>query len=367
MNDILYQITALSFEKYMLLNQWSRDYNFKNKNLMVFSSPKGKRIAIPASEKYDDFYFTLDRMLKSLENHLNKSSNDIIKEIITSYYDRLEFRIQSQFSVDGKLPLGYAAECIDGLKDLVLYSACAEERLQPICYKASNKSRELTNKFKLAQTEVGSYVINIDTEVIEEDKEQETLTCTEIDAPIEHKIVKRIYTAINQVNDIVEDRNNINDLIPTAYENGLTANMCEALLKLKADKVQIDATFRYASALTRIPGVTDKVILKDQHFYVMKEISQKYRENRKYEDVTLRGLVEEMRKDRVHDNTQREILLVTIIDGKYKKIKIELSYEDYKIANNAHMNDREVGISGVLDMSNPRKWILNNPKDLIVF
>lgn len=367
MSDNLFQITALSFEKYMLLNQWSRDYKFKNKNLMVFISPKGKRIAIPANENYDDFYFSLERMLKNLEDYLGKSSKEIVKEIMTSYFDRLEFRIQSEFTVDGKLPLGYAAECIDGLKDLVLYSACAEEKIQPICYKATNKSREITNKFKLAQTEVGSFVINIDTEVVEENGEQETLQCTKIETPIEHKIVERIYTAINQINDVVTERNDINNVISSAFETGLTANMCDALLKLKTNEVQIDATIRYASAITRKPGELNKVVLKDEHFYVMKEISERYREIIKSEDVTLHGLVEEMRKDRVHDNDHKEIVLVTIMQGKYKRIKMELSQEDYEIANNAHMNDKEIEISGELDMTNPRKWVLDNPRNLKVF
>lgn len=367
MNDNLFQITALSFEKYMLLNHWSKDYKFKNNNLMVFISPKGKRIAIPASENYDDFYFSLERMLKNLEDYLGKSSNEIIKEIMTTYFDRLEFRIQSEFTADGKLPLGYAAECFEGLKDLVLYSACAEEKKQAICYKATNKSRDITNKFKLGQTEVGSFIINIDAEVVEETGEQETCQFIEVKSPIEHKVVERIYTAINQINDVVIAQNDINNIISNAYENGLTANMCDALLKLKADGVQIDTTIRYASAITRKPGGLKKVVLKGEHFYVMKEISDRYRDIIKIEDATLHGLVEEMKKDRVHDSNQKEIVLVTVAEGKYKRVKMELSQEDYKIANNAHMNDREIEVSGELDKSNPRKWVLDNPRNLKVF
>lgn len=362
----LYEITALSFEKYMLLNKWTRNYGFKNSKLMVFESREGDQIAIPASESFEDFYVNIERILDTLEEYFGEKKEEIIKEIITSYFDRLEFRIESDFSKDGKLPLGYAADCIDGLKDLILYSTCAEQKAQPVCLRATNSSRDLMNKFKLAQTEMGSFIINIDTKVIEEETEQETLADLDVKSPLEHKVVERIVNAISQVNDVVEEKKSIDNIINDAYITGITANMCDALMKLKANEVQIDATIRYASALTRQAGVTEKIILIEKHFYVMDEISKKYRNNIKYEDVTLHGLVEEMKKDRVNPEEKRTIVLVTIIDGKYKRIHMDLSEEDYLIANKSLMNDHEMEISGELDMSNSHKWILNNPHNLKV-
>ena len=51
----LLNITAASLEKYLLFKNWKRDYNFKNKKLMVFEW-EGESLVIPASEKYKDFY-----------------------------------------------------------------------------------------------------------------------------------------------------------------------------------------------------------------------------------------------------------------------------------------------------------------------
>ncbi len=359
----LHEITALSFEKYMLLQGWKRDYKFKNKKLMVFESGN-TRIAIPGSEKYSDFYNKIEDIIYTLEMYLDKDADEIIKEIITSYYDRLEFRIRSDFSKKGKLPLGYAADCIDGLRELILYSSCAEQNAQPVCLRATSSSRRLMNKFELAQTEIGSFIINIDTEVVEDGQEQHTLDIADIPVPMEHRVVQRIFTAITQVNDVVERRNDVGNIINNAFKNGITANMCDALLKLKADEVEIDATVRYASAITQKPGVSNKVVLKSNHFYVIDEISRRYKEVVRFEDVVLRGLVGEMKKDRMHVGNEQAIVLVTVYDDKLRKIQVELSNEDYEIANHAHMNDLEIEISGELDMTNPRKWVLNGPFNL---
>jgi len=113
-SDKLHGITAASIERYLLLKGWARDYNF------------------------------------------------------TVYFDRMEFRIISSLSQDGKLPLDYATDCIEGLKELILYSACAEQNAQPICFRATNAAKEYLESFKLVQTEVGSFVINIDIQVVDD-------------------------------------------------------------------------------------------------------------------------------------------------------------------------------------------------------
>lgn len=364
MSNFLYEITALSFEKFMLINHWKRDYKFKNKKLMVFVSPKGKKIAIPASETYEDFYDSLKRILMTLEMYFDKKVEDIIKEILTSYFDRMEFRIKSDLAANGKLPLGYAADCIDGLRELVLYSSCAEQSAKPICLRTTNSSREIMNKFNLAQTEVGSFIINIDTEIVENGQEDYVLDGMEIPATIEHKVVQRIFTAINQVDKIVQNEEDINNIIENAYVTGITANMCDALMKLKTDDVQIDATVRYASAMTGKPNIVDKVSLKDQHFYVIKEISKRYKEVTKYEDVSIHGYVEKMKKDGNSKNRFQAISMITIIEGRARKIQIELTDAEYKIANSAHMNDREIEVTGELDMSSPKKWVLNGARNI---
>jgi len=158
----LHGITAASVEKYLLLKGWARDLNFRNKKLMVFefAEPR-KRIAVSANEEYEDFYIGLNEALQTVSAFEQRSVELIAKDILTTCFDRIEFRITSPLSQDGKLPLEYTASCIEGLKELILYSACAEQNAQPICFKATNTAKGHLNSFKLAQTEVGSFIINI--------------------------------------------------------------------------------------------------------------------------------------------------------------------------------------------------------------
>lgn len=142
----------------------------------------------------------------------------------------MEIRVISEITEDGKIPLEYAADCVEGLKELILYSVCAEQSARPICYRATEYAKSLLNKFKLAQTEKGSFILNVDIQVVDENNEQTVLDGCEYDVPtpFEHKVIERIGTAIGQVDAIVQNQCQLSETAETAFEDGITANMCDA-------------------------------------------------------------------------------------------------------------------------------------------
>ena len=157
-------------DRYLQLNGWTRNYDFANHNMMVYTSRNNspKTIAIPASEEFDDFYSIVSNVIELLQKKENRPANEIIKDITTTFIDRLEIRVISEITEDGKIPLEYAADCVEGLKELILYSVCAEQSARPICYRATEYAKSLLNKFKLAQTEKGSFILNVDIQVVDQ-------------------------------------------------------------------------------------------------------------------------------------------------------------------------------------------------------
>jgi len=360
-DNILHEITASAIQRYLLLKGWEQDYNFKNKKLMVFShSQLNQKIAIPANERFEDFYIVLSKVLRTLSLFENRDIIFIIKEIITVYFDRFEFRIITDRARNGKLPLDYASECIRGLKDLVLYATCAEMDKKPVCPRANKQALEKLGDFNFAQTEKGSFIINIDVRVLDENSEQLTLDSCLPPSPFQHKIVKRINTAIQQVDDIVEKKEQLSRAAETAYETGITANMCDALLCLKPaiGSIQIDTTIRYAAALTKNLEENNHVVITPQHFYTMDELSKIYRDKILYEDVILRGMVIMLSKHDKEDIVEKTIKLMTVFNEQYRVIMMDLSDDDYRRACDAHRDEKEVEVAGELDMSK-RTYVLS--------
>lgn len=284
-------------DRYLQLNGWTRNYDFANHNMMVYTSRNNspKTIAIPASEEFDDFYSIVSNVIELLQKKENRPANEIIKDITTTFIDRLEIRVISEITEDGKIPLEYAADCVEGLKELILYSVCAEQSARPICYRATEYAKSLLNKFKLAQTEKGSFILNVDIQVVDENNEQTVLDGCECDVPtpFEHKVIERIGTAIGQVDAIVQNQCQLSETAETAFEDGITANMCDAFLKMRpvSDADKVTTTIRFASSLTNRTGQVKRIEMRANHFLVIDELSKIYRDKVAIQDVNLTGII----------------------------------------------------------------------------
>jgi len=160
------------------------------------------------------------------------------------------------------------------------------------------------------------------------------------------------------VNEAVQQKQRITDVAAIAYETGITANMCEALMKMKPDSViaEIDATIRYASALTQTFDETSSIVIGDYHFYVIDELAKIYRDRVLNRDVTVTGFIKSLSRT-LDDSTEKTIRLFTRIDGRNRIISMELSDDDHRVACDAYRDEQEVEVAGELDMSN-RMWEL---------
>lgn len=361
----IYNITAASMDRYLQLNGWTRNYDFANHNMMVYTSRNNspKTIAIPASEEFDDFYSIVSNVIELLQKKENRPANEIIKDITTTFIDRLEIRVISEITEDGKIPLEYAADCVEGLKELILYSVCAEQSARPICYRATEYAKSLLNKFKLAQTEKGSFILNVDIQVVDENNEQTVLDGCEYDVPtpFEHKVIERIGTAIGQVDAIVQNQCQLSETAETAFEDGITANMCDAFLKMRpvSDADKVTTTIRFASSLTNRTGQVKRIEMRANHFLVIDELSKIYRDKVAIQDVNLTGIIRSLSKRTESDSDLKTIRLYTTFNGSPRTVTISLSDAQYRIACDAHRDELEVSVSGELDMSE-RYWVMNN-------
>ncbi len=360
-------ITSASIEKYLLFTGWFRDESFKNNRMWIFRNHADKdfSIAVPASENLTDFYSRLYDLIHTLSMYNERPEQEIIDSLKSAYTDRIRFRIVTETSKDGRIPLEYAAQCLEGLKDLVLYAACAEENARPICARTYNNAKSITKKFQFGQTEIGSFIFNIDVQVASEENEQHYLidAAPTIPEPKEHKIIKRIETAIQQVNSVANRQMKVNELVEHAYKDGLTANMCDAITKLRPDDIEdimLETSIYYAEAITH--SVTSpKVSLFDNvHFALVDEISKRYKDCTMIEDVALNGTIRMLSKGTSgsNDETENTVRLLTKVENQIRAVNLHLSPENHMLACNAYRDDKEVNVIGTLDKSN-KFWFFN--------
>ena len=358
LNKSLNGITPASIEKYLSFTGWKRDTSFANHKLMVFQNDTegNLRIAVPATTAISDYIARVYDLILTLSSLTDCAENDIIASLKSAYTDRMQFRIIAESSKNGKIPLDYAARCIEGLKELVLYAACAEEKACPVCVRTFNSAKVNLDKFQFEQTEIGSFIFNVGVQVADEDNEQ--LFLPEVNPqpyePPEHRIVKRIEKAILQIDDVAERKITMSNLVENAYEEGITANMCDAISMLKPEDgdIELETSIHYAEAITRavIPPTVRK--FDNIHFALVDDISRRYKDCTLIEDVTLRGMINMLSKSAsAAEEGENTVRLFTKIEGKSRAVTLHLSPENHTLACDAYRDDREVEVSGVIDKS----------------
>lgn len=364
------QIPLPGIIQYLKLQGWVKREDFPSEKLIVLDGPielLGEPIeaVIPAKEEFKDYGIRVKELIESLSVLEERPIENIISDIRSPSVDRLQVRVVSNVSKDGTLPLGYASKLITGLKDLLIAAACVEENPLPFYKKATKNAYNYADNCRFAQTKTGSFIITIES--ILPTYRQLELFKTDSAEPFNRRVIKRIIKGIGYVEQSVEE-GEISVLTDT-YKYGLNANMCEALLKMKIDQFDVDLEY-YVDWSSNFPKPKDvpkiaKIIGNQAYGYIESaaKILRDTDESIKRDIVgkVVRLTAVDLEDDENDISINRYITIQTQINDKSLRVNIPLSVEEYKLACDAHRDNKDVKIHGIIERVG-NKWQLMSPE-----
>ncbi|MCM3175927.1 hypothetical protein [Paenibacillus sp. MER 99-2] len=358
-------LSLSNFVEYLRDSGWDYMDKFANPNLLVFSrrliDESSISVLLPAKEDFSDYDQRVHSALGILSSFEDRSVDAIVKDItnFSSLTDKLEIRIISSFSEDGAIPLSYAASLIKGLKNLIVSAAYTEELPQRVFKRASQKAQSYSDSFKLGQTAHGSYIVTVESGSLENDDlaiaiEGNTL----VTEPFSRRVMKRIHRSMYQIESFNEENNKLSDLVETGYNEGINANICDALLSLYYDNelMKLESKIKYSKSLKNTEELPEKITLNSADYYIIKVLAEALREN-KPEDIELEGYISKLSSN--SELTHGSINIISIHENKKHSIKLELNEDDYKRACDAHKEKKQVRITGIIDTSG-KTWEVTN-------
>lgn len=372
--SLIESISLPSISRYLEYKGWEIDKSCQNKNVIVFNrsfsdSEDRYTIVLPSRESFIDFYPKIVDAINTLSFLEDRDVDVILNDIITLDVDILELRIVSEFAEKGSIPLRFAADFVSGIKNLVISSACTEENPRPYYVNPTQSSLSYGDIFRFGQTNIGSFIITIESSPIIGDcgvqiKVNDDCTLSE-DIPFQRRIMRRIQKALYQVEHF-GDHTNIDEFIKTAFEDGLNANMCDAILALKTadEPVTIESCFKLSKLTRNCDDIPERIVLSNNSFHIIEAISKAYRGIRKTEEVTIEGKIKSLTVDNISDS-EKVNGYVTIqfeYEGKKRNVKTYLEGDDYKAACDAHKEQNTITVRGILDKTS-KSWYLDLPKN----
>lgn len=374
--DKFLNISPQNVSRYLRLKGWEKR-NYPDERLIVFEGPEdinGDKIeaVIPSDIKFIDYHQRVRELVSSLSEIEDRNIEDIIQDIINPSVDRLQVRVLSDIAKLGTLPFSYAAKLINGLKDFLIAAACVEENPQPFYRRATKVGLDYADNCRFGQTKYGSFIITIESLVPTTSYSQLQLPLDDNPTENDHfnrRVIKRIQRGLGHLETSVKEA----DLSPIIeeYKSGLNANMCEALLNLKLEQIDIELEYKvdWSMSLPSPIGIPNKVTIEKVGFEYLDGAAKVLRNTDESIKKEIIGKVIKLSASDLEEDDEgsgnRIVTIKTEIHDKTIRVNVPLTLNEYKMACDAHKEMRNVRIIGMIERVG-NQWQLMAPEDFKV-
>lgn len=351
-NELL-SLSLLDIERHLKEHQWKKVEHL-NKKVIVFQGPvdnEGNKIEffLPTSRQYQDYETRIKDAIRVISLVEGKEIDTLVSEIALTSHDIFKVRI-IETGPAGTIPLSVAANEVEALKNLLVYSACSEHKSLPFYEKPSSVGLNFADQCQFSHTFHGSFGFTINSPIIDNYVQLSLFEEAE-ERPFERRVMERIITSLNLIETSVIDENP--SLLVDSFDIGLNSRMCESLLEISQFK-STDVIFNISwSPKIAVPkNLLDKTSwhLNSKAFELIEYAADELKKVEPYLETVIGRIVtlHSSRNPMSDDLFNRQITVKYELDGKTIDVKIDLNKEEYSKALDAHRKGSPIKIVGKL-------------------
>ena len=219
--------------------------------------------------------------------------------------------------------------------------------------------RPLLEGIRLGQTEHGSFVVTLLTPVVSPPLPALFQEHDDSDDPIERQMTRRLSEALAAARKATERATTGDEAaFAGSVERGVSANLCDALVKLIGPFPTLDLSVAWAR--TRPINPPREIFrFARADAAILSEAARQFRNREPQPDTRLFGTVQRLKRD--EDEASGTIYLRTPIDGKNRSVAVVLKKAEYDRAIQAHKEKMPIILQGDLER-NGRRWRLLNAR-----
>jgi len=292
-------------------------------------------------------------VLEVLTEVEHRDANVIAREVANAAFDLLEFRLVAEQLSSGEIPLKAAPELTAGAFEAVQAAARAAVTPRPHFRQGALPSavRSFIEDAVLAGTARGSVILRVRPPAIEQPSQVSFEGLEDADS-FERRAMNRLLHGMLAAKTATHrDPTSVDlDALDEDVEHGLSANLCEALLKLAGTRTGINASV-YVNvrwALTRPANEpVSRVSLDRRELAQLERVAEILKEIEPEPDVTVVGPVTATKRE--PGDATGTIHIHAELDGRVRTVRVELERSDYDVALQAHTNEQEISVTGTLE------------------
>ena len=356
--DALAAVSPAALSAYARGVGWARTESYGDHS-DVYAAEELPEVILPRTQRLGDYANVVSRLIEIFARAAETDELSLYRDLVTADRDVIRVRVDGED--DGAVALTDGVNLVRGARDMLLAAACSLWHPQPLYRTGANKeANEYLRHVRLGQTEQGSFTVTLLTPVIPPPMQQPFDLKWEIERdPVERRITKRLAEALTATREATEKTIGGDDnAFTTAVSQGISANLCEALVELIEPSPALDVSLSWARTRPR-QRVRDVIRFDNDDTSILREAARAFRNREPRPDERLFGFVHRLKRD--ENETVGTITLRADIDGRPQSVTAVLNQSDYERAIEAHEGRSAVIAQGDLERVGQR-WSLLNPR-----
>lgn len=352
------ELATSSLLRYLRGRGWSPQRNYGRGQLWVLPVPGDSsepyEVLVPLDRGPRDYADRVADLVETLSMVEGRSPRDVLREISLPSADWQYLRLTPQ-GPSGTVPLTEVVPVLAGLRDLMTSATAAEAAPEPQAVQPATKPQLVKDhvaSVRLDQTRVGSYVVAVHTPLPDVPAQGYLFDDDSRKQPFARRVSRRLYAALvcaREAADASLRDDEVADFAPYVA-GGLSANLCEALVRIGGDAGPgFSFDFAWSSDLP-MDRPTKRIRLVRPQLVALDAGAQDLRARLGSRDMTLVGSVVRLNRELPHGPGT-----VTVAgsfedrgEGRLRRVRMPLDQHDYGKAAEAHRRGDEVLVRGDL-------------------
>lgn len=360
LNNIKFIATA-EFGKYLLAKGWhlTSDINGKAK-LWESETYTDFEILQPINPMASDFARRVRDLVEILANVQGREIDQVAQEINEISDDVIRIRVIHDDVKDGSIPFNDGVELFIKAKELLSSAARSLISHQKEAY--SGKTPKIVTDYfdnlRLSQTEIGSYVLKIESPILEQNNEQND----HFKEPFGRSVSIRIMHSIANLDHAVELFSKTGKFIcfEEVISAGVGASLCSALLGLSGrDKKRSIEISLQPSPYADSENIKQlSVMVKSEYIPIIETAMGYYLNQYTVPLYSLVGRVTKLARELDFGNGNVTILeKKNSVTGKPKHVEVKVNESLYNDAIQAHEQSSDMKLTGTLVISGRKAYL----------
>lgn len=320
---------------------------------------------LPLRHDVRDYALRMGDLLGLLSKVEDRSQLSVLSDLLVTGADVVRVRIADDDLADGSMPIEEHTRTAQKTRDLFMAAACSAIERKAVWHKRKpDQAVNYLRGVRVGQTERGSYVLTVISKVPPRlTTGQAAMEFVDDDQPYERKVTANLALSLAAAERAAEAAAATGSLesFNQAVREGVSANLCEALVGLATDtdtNRAIDFSFSWSRNRPAANQTLSRIVIAHDRVPYLQEAARQLRESAPINDFEIEGPV--VKLERAEGSPSGFVTVYGLVEDSAKRVRVELSEDQYNLAIAAHRDGVDVQCTGQL-VREGRGYVLKQP------